>query len=604
MRKITRSIDQIVDDLNACDEKCVLLIGAGCSVSADIPTATGFVDEIKEKHFHTYKKTDQKTYPKLMEAVGVGHAKKIISDHIDNARINWAHLFIAQLIKCGIVDRVFTTNFDQLIMKACTLAGVYPAVYDFASSTDYKRAQIPDLAVFHLHGQRNGFRLLNSPEEVKSLKSFIAPIFKDLAQARPWIVIGYSGDNDPVFDCLAEIECFDFNLYWVGYENHKPGDHVFDRLFSDNKQAYWVPEYNADSFFIELANKLKHPAPKLISEPFSHVKDLLDELVTDYPIPGQDGVKNVLEATLLQIDRAINRYEKGEIPDITEEAEKEEEITRLAMEANDLLISGDYQEVIARMPDDPAKITGDIVEPVAWAYLMKGLDLKNQALTKIGEQADVLFYQAGEYCRQALEIKPDMHEALNNWGIVLSDQANTKSGELADKLYNLAYQKYQQALEINPDDYGVYSNWGLTLTHHSRTKPGHQADELLKLAFKKFQKTLKIKPDYHIALNNWGFSLIEFAKTKSVEETKTLYKEAEEKCLSANELVRGSGAYNLACINSLQGNLKEARKWLEEAFLTGKLFSLEHMENDTDLDNLRDEEWFKEFMEKVRQERE
>src|ERR1035438_7000068 len=45
-----------------------------------------------------------------------------------------------------------------------------------------------------------------------------------------------------------------------------------------------------------------------------------------------------------------------------------------------------------------------------------------------GDGADALWRQAGEKFEQALKIKPDLHEALYNWGVALSDQAKTKRG--------------------------------------------------------------------------------------------------------------------------------------------------------------------------------
>jgi NAD-dependent SIR2 family protein deacetylase len=88
--------------------------------------------------------------------------RDLISDYVDRATINWAHLAIAQLMKDGFVDRVFTTNFDPLVLRACALLGVFPAVYDFAASQRFKPAYLPEKAVFHLHGQHTGFVLLHT----------------------------------------------------------------------------------------------------------------------------------------------------------------------------------------------------------------------------------------------------------------------------------------------------------------------------------------------------------------------------------------------------------------------------------------------------------
>ena len=49
---------------------------------------------------------------------------------------------------------------------------------------------------------------------------------------------------------------------------------------------------------------------------------------------------------------------------------------------------------------------------------------------RTGEDPDRLFAAAYEKYEQALQIKPDKHEALNNWGNALNEQAKTRTGEV------------------------------------------------------------------------------------------------------------------------------------------------------------------------------
>ena len=52
-----------------------------------------------------------------MAALERGARRDLIGGYIDKAKINWAHLALAQLIHGGYVDRVLTTNFDPLISE-------------------------------------------------------------------------------------------------------------------------------------------------------------------------------------------------------------------------------------------------------------------------------------------------------------------------------------------------------------------------------------------------------------------------------------------------------------------------------------------------------
>lgn len=264
------NVDDIVSILkagSAANRGCSLLVGAGCSITANIPSASGFVEIIKSKFRSQYDRTDQKTYPKCMAALPPGVQRDLIAEYVDKAKINWAHIAIAQLLANGWVNRILTTNFDPLVIRACSLVGHHPAVYDFAASQLLKPDQVPDQAVFHLHGQRTGFVLMNTEEDCKEHSKRLGPIFQDAGLGRTWIVVGYSGDNDPVFDHLADVECYEYGLYWVGHEDSDPANHVREKLLIPGKNASFVRGHDADSFFVELAQKLDCFPPQFVKEP-------------------------------------------------------------------------------------------------------------------------------------------------------------------------------------------------------------------------------------------------------------------------------------------------------------------------------------------------
>lgn len=192
------TIDEIIESLRNAKKhgkKCSVLIGAGCSVSAGIPTAQGFVDIIREDFRSKYEKADEKTYAKCMAQLADSEQYDLIAEKVDNARVNWAHVALAQLMKSSYVDRVLTTNFDPLVLRACSLVGLFPAIYDLAASSEFKRDRLPEHAIFHLHGQRNGFILINTEERFKSHSKTLKPVFEDAGSGHVWVVVGYSGED-------------------------------------------------------------------------------------------------------------------------------------------------------------------------------------------------------------------------------------------------------------------------------------------------------------------------------------------------------------------------------------------------------------------------
>ncbi|MDK2954169.1 MAG: hypothetical protein PWQ27_1552 [Kosmotoga sp.] len=306
-----REIDDVVESLRNAKihgRKTALLIGTGCSAQAGVPTAAKVVDMIKETRPLDYERAPKKTYSKCMSQLAPGERRDLIANFTDETKVNWAHIVIAQLMKSGYVDRILTTNFDSLVIRACALLGEFPAVYDLTTSANFKPDFIPDKAVFYLHGQRTGFELINTEKEFEEHVKRIEPAIMDTARGRMWIVVGYSGRNDPVFDHLAKFQRFDYRLYWVGYKDSEPPKHVQEKLLQEGKYAFYIRGYDADSFFVKLAQKLDCFPPDFVSQPFSYLQNLLSNL-TPCPL-SENSKEDVVELTKEKVKKAIELFEE------------------------------------------------------------------------------------------------------------------------------------------------------------------------------------------------------------------------------------------------------------------------------------------------------
>ena len=228
-----------------------------------------------------------------------------------------------------------------------------------------------------------------------------------------------------------------------------------------------------------------------------------------------------------------------------------------------------------------------------------GATLADWARTKQGPEADALFRQACAKCEQAVKLKPDFPEALNNWGNALLGLAKTKQGLEADALFQQGCEKYEQAVKLKPGYADALNNWGVALIDWARTKQGPEADALFQQACAKCEQAVKLKPDYANALNNWGAALAEWAKTKQGPEADALFHQAEELLLKAEKLEPGCGAYNLACVAARRGQKDQCRKWLER-MVELRPQTRQHVEQDPDLESVRNEPWFREILSRLK----
>jgi len=316
-----RSIDDVVRALKRANDERInvnFLIGAGCSVTANIPTASGFVNEIKEKYYEEYERTQEKNYANCMSMLTPPERRNLISSIVKSAKINWAHISIAQLLKNNNINRVLTTNFDNLILRACAVVGEFPAIYDLTTSETFRPDLLFDKSVIHLHGQHTGFILCNTQKEMHEQLEKIKGVYLELNKNSMWIIIGYSGENDPVFQLLTNENSFENRLFIVGNKDREPSQRFLE-LLGEQKYSFYVKGYDADDFLVNLSRRLSCFPPTFVHKPFTYLSDTLNTFASykiaaksnspDSPIYNED----LVITTKNFIDQAINTIEKDEL---------------------------------------------------------------------------------------------------------------------------------------------------------------------------------------------------------------------------------------------------------------------------------------------------
>jgi tetratricopeptide (TPR) repeat protein len=513
--------------------KPIVFLGAGASKTGGIPLAGEIIKDIQTRYGNNPKvkmlKPEEHTYPKLMECLTPNERNKLLKSYIDRAKINVTHIYLAQLLNKGFIDYVLTVNFDNLMLRAMALYNDFPPTYDMAILKDLTTTNFKEKSVLYLHGQHHGLWLLNTEEEMNKVSGIIPPILNKIANERPWIFIGYSGE-DPIFDHIVRLGRFDNGLYWITYYDNKPSDDVCRNLLEkENTNAYLIKGYDADSFMLKLNQELGLHQPQILDKPFTSLKTSIENFVDIDDKDHFKGVKERLEIVKREVQRAIDQFEEGKI-ETAEVLKKEADISLLKKQIIDEILKGEYNDNFIHRLDAEVNQTDSTELSNLMAELYLGWGNKYYNNNRDGVDT-VPFELSIEKYRRSAEWNPGYDLAYCNWGLALS--AIGRIHKTDSSFYKQAIEKFSKAIELVSDNNFAYSNWGRSLFSIAKIE---QDEAIYRESFEKFQKAVELKATDDYSYSLWGEALSNLAKLKTDE---TLYRECFEKFQKAAELNPG-----------------------------------------------------------------
>lgn len=195
-------------------------------------------------------------------------------------------------------------------------------------------------------------------------------------------------------------------------------------------------------------------------------------------------------------------------------------------------------------------------------------------------------------------------KAKLNSAIKQTAEARKSEAGKADQLFKRVYQGYAEVVSDNPMLAEALYNWGFALLHHAKLKSGEEAAAIYQDAISKFAFCLTIDPHYLGAAIDGGVAYMDLARVKGVKPDDRLYDMAEEQFERASAIQAGSAAYNLACIYALRGDEGACLNALENARDKGSLPDADDIANDPDMAAVKDQAWFVEFMEALKEKQE
>lgn len=285
---------------------CVVLTGAGCSYSANVLLASEVVEYVRLEHSDAYlraakrSRPDAPGYPEVMKELRGQARTKTFLQIVEHSTLNRAHAALGYLVRAEYVGRVLTTNFDDLVVRGCAFQGIFPPVYDLGmlgalgaedEHAGYFRRTLGVIepVIFYLHGRHNGAYQIHSAPQAEAQRARLAPIVES-ARERLWIIAGYSGASDPLWQTLRTLlrGPQPARICWV---NLAPPSGPVARDLS--KAGASFVRSDADSFFTALANALAprkrlivrssaprgvDAAPRWLAHPLATVHDMAQRL--------------------------------------------------------------------------------------------------------------------------------------------------------------------------------------------------------------------------------------------------------------------------------------------------------------------------------------
>jgi Tfp pilus assembly protein PilF len=476
-----------------------VLTGAGCSKTAEVRLADEIVDFVESSKYGSMIRERENLstlkgleYGYVMGKLLPTERKAILTEVLRDAKVNWGHIALAALMKAEYVGRVLTFNFDSVLARASGINGMYPATYDFGVSPANNLQHVVTPSILHLHGQGHGPVLVNTTDQTEAQGKILYPIFENTLNQSDLLVIGYGAKSDKAFPFLHKAfsdlgHANQRHIYWCEHaEGSAPSHVMYLTECSTNGAVTFLEGTDFDNFMIDLATALREFPPLLFSDTAQHVLDDIQPIV----VPPKDlrGAEGLLENLKIDLEEWQNILKE-----------------KVSIKIRNAMLKRDWAAAVTLESEAVSQADKDAI---AWAYTMQGNELADLAKLKSDEG---LFELSFEKYEAALKIKPDKHEALNNWGTALSDLAKLKKDE---GLFELSFGKYEAALKIKPDKHEALNNWGTALSDLARLK---NDEGLFELSSEKYEAALKIKPDDHEALNNWGTALSDLAKFKNDE---------------------------------------------------------------------------------------
>lgn len=175
-------------------------------------------------------------------------------------------------------------------------------------------------------------------------------------------------------------------------------------------------------------------------------------------------------------------------------------------------------------------------------------------------------------------------------------KARANEDSIADQLLKEVYQEFADIMTGDSLRAATMYQWGVTLLHQAKTKTPPESINIFRNAIAKFSFCMTIDPNYLAAAIDAGVACMDLARARGVPTTDELYEMAKKQFEKANSIQAGVAAFNLACVHGLRGDNDACLEALNIAKEKASLPDDADILADPDLAGVINQQWFKDFM--------
>jgi tetratricopeptide (TPR) repeat protein len=280
-----------------------LFLGAGASRSSGVLLASEMIEEWQRMAFEDRapagadfdswcKKQPwfgkEEAYSMLFEMLfpNPRARQKYVEPKIEVAFPGWCYLYLANVVKDGYFNVIFTTNFDDLINDALTMyLGYNPVVCAADSEVENISITTDRAKIIKLHGDYLFQRLKNTIKELQQLDPNMEHKVKEFGKQCGMVVIGYAGRDHSVMRVIEEVikdeKSFPSGIYWgvrpEDVNRIAPRVQELARNYRKLFHLFECPDF--DLFMSRLHTAWKLKLPGTVMQPYESIKEKYNQLV-------------------------------------------------------------------------------------------------------------------------------------------------------------------------------------------------------------------------------------------------------------------------------------------------------------------------------------